>query len=93
MVETVPMGMNIKNPEAHELARELAAFEHTTVTNAVIISLREAVTVRRRQASAADRLARMSAQADRFAQLDAGNPGPSLAQINEGLYDDSGLPR
>ena len=32
--------LNIKDPEAHELARELAAIEQTTMTDAVIRALR-----------------------------------------------------
>ena len=32
--------LNIKNAEAHELARELAEIEHTTITDAVVRSLR-----------------------------------------------------
>ena len=35
------MGMNIKNPEAHQLAREVAALTGESVTGAVTESLRE----------------------------------------------------
>jgi antitoxin VapB len=35
------MGMNIKNPEAHRLARELAELTGESVTGAVTESLRE----------------------------------------------------
>ena len=35
------MGMNIKNPEAHQLAREVAALTGENVTGAVTESLRE----------------------------------------------------
>ncbi|MFM7144805.1 MAG: type II toxin-antitoxin system VapB family antitoxin [Actinomycetales bacterium] len=37
------MSMNIKSPHAHALARELAALEHTTVTDAVTLSLQESL--------------------------------------------------
>lgn len=32
--------LNIKDPVAHELAKELAAIEHTTMTEAVVRALR-----------------------------------------------------
>ena len=35
------MGMNIKNPEAHELAREIAARTGLSLTDAVLAALRE----------------------------------------------------
>ena len=35
------MGMNIKNDEAHALAREIAAREGSTVTEAVLRALRD----------------------------------------------------
>ncbi len=35
--------LNIKNPKAHELARELAAIEGTTLTAAVIKALQDAL--------------------------------------------------
>lgn len=35
--------LNIKNPEAHELARELAALENTSLTDAVVRALRAAL--------------------------------------------------
>ena len=44
--------MNITSAEAHDLAKELAALEHTTITDAVILSLREVVE-RRQEHSAA----------------------------------------
>lgn len=87
------MAMNIKNAEAHDLAKELAALEHTTVTDAVVISLREAISRRRAAAAAETRLAKMRAISDRFADELAKTPGPSLWQINEDLYDELGLPK
>ena len=88
------MAMNIKNSEAHDLAKELAAIEHTTVTDAVVISLREAIARRRAAATAETRLARMRAISDRFAAIERQDPGAkSLWQINEELYDELGLPR
>lgn len=86
--------MNIKNPETHELAKELAALEGTTVTAAVTLSLREALARRRGEELAAARLARMRDISRRFAERERQNPGAkSLWEISEELYDESGLPR
>lgn len=87
------MAMNIKNDEAHELAKELASLEHTTVTDAVVISLREAVARRRAETAAANRLAKVRELVDRFTEVDRTIEGPTLWEINEDLYDDMGLPR
>lgn len=86
--------MNIKNDEAHDLAKELAALEHITVTQAVTISLREALARRRAEGAAEVRLKKMQAIADRFAELERQDPGAkTLWQINEELYDELGLPK
>lgn len=86
--------MNIKNPETHALARELAALEHITVTEAVTISLKEALARRRAEDAAAAKLTKMRAIADRFAEIERQDPGAkTLWQINEDLYDEMGLPK
>lgn len=85
--------MNIKHPEAHALARELAALEHTTVTEAVTMSLREALARRRTSEVTAARLTRMRELADRFAAELQARPGPSLWELYDDLYDQNGLPR
>lgn len=87
------MSMNIKSAEAHALAKDLAALEHTTLTDAVIISLREAVARRRAEVTATARLERINSLAARFAEIDRTLDGPSLWEINEDLYDENGLPR
>ena len=86
--------MNIKNAEAHELAKELAALERITVTAAVTLSLREALARRRGEESAAARLAKMRDISRRFAERERQNPGAkSLWEVREDLYDEGGLPR
>ena len=40
------MTLNIRNPEADDLARELARIDGTSITDAVIAALREAITDR-----------------------------------------------
>lgn len=87
------MSMNIKSAEAHALAKDLAALENTTLTDAVILSLREAVARRRAEVTSARRLERIQGLVDRFAEIDRSLDGPSLWEINEALYDERGLPR
>ena len=85
--------MNIKSPEAHDLARQLAEVEHTTVTEAVTMSLREALAIRRAEESKAARLVNMRRLADRFVEIERSKSGPSLWEVNAVLYDERGLPR
>lgn len=88
------MSMNIKSPEAHELARQLAALEDTTVTNAVTISLREALARRRADQVTQSRLEKMRQLADTFARLERQDEQrKSLWELNAELYDEQGLPR
>lgn len=46
------MTLSIRNPEADRLAKRLAALDDTTVTEAVIVALREAIAARTRRKSA-----------------------------------------
>lgn len=45
------MTLNIRNPEADELARELARIDDTSITDAVIAALRETIRNRLNQES------------------------------------------
>ena len=83
------MTMNIKSKAAHDLAKELAALEHTTVTNAVTMSLREALERRRAEVVAEQRRTRIHEITEQIRT----NPGPSLWTVTEDLYDERGLPR
>ncbi|MDQ3689493.1 MAG: type II toxin-antitoxin system VapB family antitoxin [Chloroflexota bacterium] len=84
------MGMNIKNPEAHRLAQQLAALTGETLTRAVTESVRE-------------RLARLQSQergnlADRLLAIgeDCARRLPEphrSADHADLLYGDDGLPR
>lgn len=86
--------MNIKNAEAHALAKELAELEHTTVTEAVVISLRESLAKRRMEERRARRLETMRQISEAFAEDLRRNPvAPSLWEICDDLYDDMGLPK
>lgn len=85
------MAMNIKNDEAHAMARELADIENTSVTEAVSTALREALQCRRELGAARIQRARDTLALMRT-QL-AASSGPSLHEVNDSLYDDHGLPR
>jgi len=85
------MGMNIKNDEAHAMARELADLNDTTVTEAVTSALREALARQREHGQS--RGERVTAIVERMRRQLADSPGPSLREVNDVLYDDRGLPR
>ena len=83
----VPMGLNIKNPEAHELAKELSEITGESMATAVIQAVRERIArVKRRGLS--DRLMAIAEEcAERLKQ----SPG-KMMEIDD-LYDpETGLP-
>ena len=88
MVES-PMSLNIKNEEAHELARELSAITGESLTAVVVLALRERL----------ERIkeAREEDLAERIIMI-ARDAGPRFrGRVEEDpaafLYDDLGLPR
>jgi antitoxin VapB len=87
------MSMNIKNPEAHRLARELAAIDGVSVTEAVTEALRSAVEARLEEQFRAERNLRLHEILERCAERLKGTSGPSLWEINESLWDEAGLPQ
>jgi antitoxin VapB len=81
------MGLNIKNPEAHRLAQELADLTGQSMASAVTEALREKL-ARERRRGLADRLMAIgrdfaSRMSDETKNLD----------IDEYLYDENGLPK
>jgi antitoxin VapB len=84
------MGLNIKNPEIHPLARELAERTGESMTAAVTTAVRERLDrVRREQgASLADRLLEIGRDCAKRLK----EPFRS-ADHDALLYDDRGLPR
>ena len=56
------MTLSIRNPEADALAKRLARLEDTTVTDAVIVALREAIAARIRRESPSDTAQRILAR-------------------------------
>ena len=84
------MSLNIKNPETHRLARDLALLTGETVTEAVTVAVRERLERIRSDSrgSLADQL--VSIGRDCAARL-----REPYASIEHGqfLYDDRGLPK
>ena len=84
------MGLNIKNEETHQLARELASLTGQSVTAAVTEAVRERIEriSRARGPSLADRLVEIGKEC-------AAHIKEPLRSADHGdvLYDDRGLPR
>jgi antitoxin VapB len=87
-IYTSAMALSIKSDEADELARELAAETGETLTEAVVIALRERLEREhaRRGVGMRTRLARLAADVAALPVADGRTP--------EGIigYDDAGLP-
>jgi len=83
------MGMNIKDPEVHAMARQLAARRGTTVTNAV----RQALSAELERSEAADtaRQGDLQELLERFRHLHWPEE-ISGKEAQDALYDDQGLP-
>jgi antitoxin VapB len=84
------MGLNLKNDEAHQLARELAALTGESMTAAVTVAVRERLERlrARKRGSLANRLLAIGKDCaprlkEPFRTIDHGDL----------LYDDRGLPR
>ena len=78
--------LNIKNPEAHRLAQELAALEGCTLTEAVTSALRSALEEHLRHASVRRQILEGLVASARASELT-----PSASDF-EDLYDETGLP-
>lgn len=53
------MAININNPEADALTRKFAAMTGATITEAIVVAMKEAIASRRAQESAEDTAARL----------------------------------
>ncbi len=85
----MPMALNIRNPEAEELASDLAALTGETKTEAVVKALRqrlELVRSQRRKSGLTERLDEIAKHCASLPVLDHRSP-------EEMLYDEQGLPR
>ena len=88
------MGMNIKDPQVHAMARQLAARRGTTVTDAVRQALAaelERTPDLRGEAAQAARKAEIQALCKRFRERLPGD-GRSSKELMDALYDENGLP-
>ena len=85
------MGLNIKNEETCQLARELARLTGESMTGAITVALRERLGRRRRERNVDERLRELRAIAERCAKLMG--PGPSAVEHGDLLYDERGLPK
>lgn len=85
----LPVSLNVKNPEAHELARELAELTGESMSAAVTIAVRE-----RRDRVLADRSGGLAQRMLEIGKDCAGRLPESVRRIDHGdlLYDESGLP-
>jgi antitoxin VapB len=83
------MALNIKNPTAESLARELAEATGETITDAVIVALRERLDDVRRRRNLEHTLAAVRKIQERVAALPVRDPDFTA----EMLYDEYGLPR
>ncbi|MGQ0433769.1 MAG: type II toxin-antitoxin system VapB family antitoxin [Microthrixaceae bacterium] len=82
------MAFSIKNDDADRLARELAAATGESLTEAVLVALRERLQREesRRRVGAADRLRRLAAEVATLPITDTRSPEEILA------YDEQGVP-
>jgi antitoxin VapB len=89
VIYTSSMALSIKSDEADRLARELAAETGETLTEAVVIALKERLDREhsRNTASMSTRLARLAADVASLPVADSRTPVEIIG------YDDAGLPR
>lgn len=80
--------MNIKDPEVHRMAKELAEIRHTSVTGAVRDALRAALDEERRRNDDREDLVEFLMDLGRRS---AAKPEPFLT--DDDLYDEMGLPK
>ena len=85
------MGMNIKDPQVHAMAKELAARRGTSVTDAVRQALKLELELERSHTADAARQEELQALLARFRQLHWPE-GVSSKEAQDALYDDQGLP-
>lgn len=87
------MSMNIKSAVAHQMARELAAVEGTTVTDAVTGALRLALERHAHDAAVDRRRQKLESFMRHCGEVVAHDVGPSIWQVADDLFDEQGLPR
>ena len=83
------MGLNIKNPETQELARELAGLTGETLTAAITEAVRERIERIKRENQRPSLAERWEAITKETAHLWQ-DPHPTIEEL---LYDERGLPK
>lgn len=83
------MALSIKHPEADRLARELAAATGESLTEAVVVALRERLQRQQRRRGSSERLRKLQALQDSMRAL----PVLDDRGHDEMLYDEHGAPR
>ncbi len=83
------MSLNIKDPEAHQLAQELSKATGETMTEAVTVALRERIARLRRSRKADATAAELLAIGARCAASLKGRPVDHATV----LFDENGLPK
>ena len=83
------MSLNIKSPEAHELAAELARLTGESMTRAVTEAIRERLEREKRKRDEDKLFAELMEIADQCAAY----PRRDDRSLEEFLYDERGLPR
>lgn len=81
------MALSVKNEEADRLARELAAATGESLTDAVLVALRERLEREHHKRGLKSRLSRLVDDVATYAVLDSRTTDEILG------YDDRGLPR
>jgi antitoxin VapB len=83
------MSLNIKNPEAHELAGELARLTSESITKAVTEAIRERLEREKRKRDEDKLFTELMAIAEQCAAY----PRRDDRSLEQLLYDERGLPR
>jgi antitoxin VapB len=86
------MSINIKNPEVHALAKELAELTGESMTEAVLIALKERLA---RERNSEERLRERMEVLTAIGRDVAERLGPEwrAMDVDDRLYDEDGLPR
>lgn len=84
------MALSIKHPEADRLARELAERSGESITEAVVVALRERLARLRRRRGAPARRAKLRALRESMRELPVLDPRAPDVILG---YDDRGTPR
>jgi hypothetical protein len=85
------MGLNIKNPDVHDMAARLARRLDTSMTQAIAIALKEKLAATEEDALVEQRFARLMDLSDAMARRLT--PRQRSMDIDAELYDAQGLPK